>query len=308
MVRLLVGVLEMKKLIRKGKVKEVYQIAPNRLEFHFTDNISIFDKVVPREVPRKGESLCKTASFWFEKVEKLGFKTHYLQMTDDDKMEVEKFDVFDDYKELDESFKNYRIPLEFFTRYYVTYSLLKRIADGGIDYNDLGLDGKPELGDKLPEPFFEVTAKLDGKKEVLDKEEALQLAGLSEEELEEIRKRVLKIDQMIHETIQGNNLLHAEGSKEFAMNDEGEIVLVDSFGTADEDVFWEADEYEEGNLVQKNEEIVYDYYEETGYLEELEEAKKFEEKEPPIPSLPDELIEKTSEVYIDMMKRLTNRK
>ena len=47
--------------IRTGKVKEVYAVDENTLEFVFTDNISVFDKIIPSQIPRKGESLCRTS-------------------------------------------------------------------------------------------------------------------------------------------------------------------------------------------------------------------------------------------------------
>ena len=54
------------KLFKVGKVKEVYELAANNeLEFMFTDNISVFDKVIPTSIPKKGESLCKTSTYWF---------------------------------------------------------------------------------------------------------------------------------------------------------------------------------------------------------------------------------------------------
>ena len=72
---------KMRKLIRKGKVKEVFEVGKDRLSFFFTDNISLFDKIVPNDIPRKGETLCKTSKYWFDRVEEeLGIKTHFIEM------------------------------------------------------------------------------------------------------------------------------------------------------------------------------------------------------------------------------------
>jgi len=296
----------MKKLIRKGKVKEVYEIGPEELEFHFTDNISVFDKVVPNEIPHKGETLCKTSAYWFKKTEELGFNTHFIEITEKDKMKVESVEVIEDYDEMDEETTNYLIPLEFIARYFVAGSLHDRIEKGKIDHEELGFDEKPSYGDRLPEPHFEVTTKLEEYDRKLNKEEALSIAGLTEQEFKNIKKTVFEIDKFIEGNVEKNGLLHVDGKKEFAMNENRELMVVDTFGTADEDRFWEKDEFEKGNFVQKSKEFVRQYYRESGYHEELMEAREKDKKEPPIPPLPENMVEKTSELYIKLMSRLTD--
>jgi len=298
----------MKKLIRKGKVKEVYQVDENKLRFFFTNNISVFDKVIPNDIPRKGETLCKTSSYWFEKSEELGVNTHFIDMLEDQVMEVKKVDVIEDYEKIDGDTTNYLIPLEFIARYYVAGSLHDRIKEGKIDYEELGFDEKPEYGQKLPEPYFEVTTKLEDIDRNISKEEALEISGLTENEYQEIKDAVFDIDELIKDNIEENDLLHVDGKKEFAMDDNREIMLVDTFGTADEDRFWEKDEYEKGNFIQKSKEFVRQYYRETGYHEKLMKARENNEEEPPIPPLPDDIVEETSELYVNIMSRLTNEK
>jgi len=298
----------MKKLIRKGKVKEVYQVDENKLRFFFTNNISVFDKVIPNDIPRKGEMLCKTSSYWFEKSEELGVNTHFIDMLEDQVMEVKKVDVIEDYEKIDGDTTNYLIPLEFIARYYVAGSLHDRIKEGKIDYEELGFDEKPEYGQKLPEPYFEVTTKLEDIDRNISKEEALEISGLTENEYQEIKDAVFDIDELIKDNIEENDLLHVDGKKEFAMDDNREIMLVDTFGTADEDRFWEKDEYEKGNFIQKSKEFVRQYYRETGYHEKLMKARENNEEEPPIPPLPDDIVEETSELYVNIMSRLTNEK
>ncbi|MFW5952796.1 MAG: phosphoribosylaminoimidazolesuccinocarboxamide synthase [Candidatus Natronoplasma sp.] len=296
----------MKKLIRKGKVKEVYEIGSNELEFHFTDNISVFDKVVPDEIPRKGETLCKTSTYWFEKSEELGFNTHFIEMTEEDKMKVKKVDVIEDYDKIDEETTNYLIPMEFIARYFVAGSLYDRIEREEIDYERLGFYEKPDYGDSLPEPHFEVKTKLEEYNRKLDKKEALSIAGLNEKEFEQIKKMVFDIDEVIEENVEKNGLLHVDGKKEFAMTEDRELMVVDTFATADKDRFWERDEYERGNFVEKSKEFVRQYYKETGYHEKLMKARQKGRKEPPIPPLPEDMVEKTSELYLKLMFRLTD--
>lgn len=287
-------------------MKEVYEIGPDELEFHFTDNISVFDKMVPNEIPRKGETLCKTSTYWFEKSEELGFKTHFIDMTEEDKMKVEKTEVIEDYDKIDEKTTNYLIPLEFISRYFVAGSLYDRIQKEEIDHKELGFDDKPEYGDRLPIPHFEVTTKLEEYDRKLDKKEALSIAGLTEKEYEQIKDMVFEIDEIIKENVEKNGLLHVDGKKEFGMNDDRELMIIDTFGTADEDRFWEKEEYEKDNFVQKSKEFVRQYYREIGYHEELMKARDKNKKEPPIPPLPDDMVENTSELYLNLMSRLTD--
>src|SRR6266566_5976008 len=70
------------RFLRKGKVKEVYEVSEEELEFVFTDQISVFDKVIPTLIPHKGETLCRTSAHWFQVVQDLGFRTHFLKVTD----------------------------------------------------------------------------------------------------------------------------------------------------------------------------------------------------------------------------------
>ncbi|MGQ0534639.1 MAG: phosphoribosylaminoimidazolesuccinocarboxamide synthase, partial [Methanobacteriota archaeon] len=65
-------------LVRKGKVKESYAVSDAELEFFFTDSISVFDKIIPTEVPKKGEVLCRVSAHWFKLVERAGVRSHFL--------------------------------------------------------------------------------------------------------------------------------------------------------------------------------------------------------------------------------------
>lgn len=300
-------VLPMKKLIRKGKVKEVYDVGDDKLQFFFTDNVSVFDKVISNDIPRKGESLCKTSTYWFERIESdMDLKTHFLERIDDQHMMVEKFDVI--YDKITPETTNFLIPLEFISRYYVAGSLMDRIDSGVMDHGELGFSEKPSYGDKLPRPFFEMTTKLEEFDRPLTREEAKKISSLSEEELLQIEEAVMKIDSMMDETVEKNGLVHVDGKKEFAMDRDRNLMLVDTFGTADEDRFWEIDEYERGRCVEKSKEFVRKYYREIGYHDELMDAREKGEDEPPIPPLPDELVEETSELYVSLMSRLTDGK
>ncbi|MFW5906971.1 MAG: phosphoribosylaminoimidazolesuccinocarboxamide synthase [Candidatus Natronoplasma sp.] len=298
----------MKKLIRKGKIKEVYEISGERLEFFFTDSISVFDKLVPNEIPRKGETLCKTSSYWFEKTEELGINTHFIERKGKKRMEVRSTDLIEDHNSIDEDTTDFLIPLEFITRYFVTGSLHDRIERGEIDHEELGFDQEPERGEKLPESFFEVRGKLEGYERRLTKKEALSISGLTGEEFEEIKASVFKIDGLIKEKVEKNDLVHVKGKKEFAMDENREPMVVDTFGTADEDRWWVKSEYEKGNIAPKSREFIKRHYKDIGYHEKLMKAKKEGKEDPPIPELSEEMVERITEMYVDLMSRLTDGK
>ncbi|MFO8109449.1 MAG: phosphoribosylaminoimidazolesuccinocarboxamide synthase [Thermoplasmata archaeon] len=297
----------MKRLIRKGKVKEVYDIGDDLLKFFFTDNISVFDKVISNDIPRKGESLCKTSTYWFKRTEsELQINTHFIKREDDEHMIVKKVDVILDYEKIGPDTSNFLIPLEFISRYYVAGSLLDRINRGDVDYRKLGFTEKPVYGQKLPEPFFEMTTKLEAFDRPLTREEAKNISSLSEDELKKIEEAVMNIDIMMEKTVEKNGLLHVDGKKEFAMDENRELMLVDTFGTADEDRFWEIKDYKNGQFVEKSKEFVRKYYRDIGYHQELMDARDKGEDEPPIPPLPEDMVNKTSELYVSLMKRLTD--
>lgn len=297
----------MRKLIRKGKVKEVYEVGDERLSFFFTDNISIFDKIVPNDIPRKGETLCKTSTYWFEKAEdELEIKTHFIEMVENNRMLVKKVNVITDYNKIGKKTTNYLIPLEFICRYFVAGSLYDRIREGKVDYRDFGFDEEPDYGDRLPEPLFEVTTKFEEYDKKLNTEKACDISGLTHDEFEEIKNATLRIDKFIENNVEKNGLLHVDGKKEFAMDEDRNIMLADTFGTADEDRFWDKEEYEKGNFIEKSKEFVRQYYRDIGYHEEIMEARENNEEEPSIPPLPENMVENTSELYVDIMKRLTD--
>ncbi len=297
----------MKKLIRKGKVKEVYDVGKEHLMFFFTDNISVFDKVVPTDVPRKGESLCKTSTYWFNRLKNdLRINTHFIEMVDDQTMKVKKVDVIEDYNKIDNSTTNYLIPLEFICRYYVAGSLHERMQREEVDYRDYGFTEMPKYGDKLPTPHFEVTTKLEKFDRHITYDEALEISGLTEDEYLEIKDAVMKIDRLIEKTVEKNGLLHVDGKKEFAMDKNREIMVIDTFGTADEDRFWELKEYKKDNFVEKNKEFVRQYYRDIGYHKELMEARREGEDEPMIPPMPEDVKNTASKLYVTLMTRLTD--
>jgi phosphoribosylaminoimidazole-succinocarboxamide synthase len=292
--------------IRTGKVKDVYD-AGNSLIFKFSDRISVFDKIIPVAIPNKGESVCRTSAYWFKLIEKeLGISTDLIRLINNKEMEVKKFRINEEcgYK----FWINYLIPLEFVTRYYVAGTLFDRLQSGKLNLEELGMKHMPKLGDRLDEPYFEMTTKFEKTDRPLTFKEAATIGGLDESEIYKIRDIIIKIDNKIEKNVSKRKLIHCDGKKEFAMGENRDPIIVDTFGTADEDRFWEMDDYEDGKLTELSKESVRQYYRTTGYHDKLYEAREKGLPEPAIAPLPDNMISEVSGLYKRMFERITGEK
>jgi len=298
------------RLIRKGKVKEVYQVDHNILEFVFSDNISVFDKVIPSSIPHKGETLCRTAQFWFRLLDENGIKGHMIEYLPPNRMRVKKFDIIENYGDIDTNTSNYLIPLEVICRHYAAGSLMDRVKSGKIKAESLGFPDGYELryGEKLPQPYLEMTTKLEARDRELDEAEAKSIAGLTDEDYKEISETALNIDRVIGIEVAKRGLIHADGKKEFGFNEKRELIIIDTFGTLDEDRWWNASHHGTGNAEELSKEFVRLYYRDTGYHAELMAARAQGLPEPPIPELPQNVIDRISELYVNMFERITGEK
>ncbi len=296
--------------IMTGKVKEVYSVDENTLEFAYTDNISVFDKIIPSKIPHKGETLCRTAKFWFGLLDRHGIHNHFISEPAPDRMRVKRVNIIRDYSKIDGKTVNYLIPLEIICRHYVAGSLLDRVRAGKITAEQLGFPKNyiVKYGEKLPVPFVECTTKLEEHDMNLTEEEAKRMAGLSDSEYDEIVETVLKIDGIIAEEAAKRGLIHCDGKKEFGYDRNRKLMVLDTFGTLDEDRWWDSSEYEKGKVVELSKEFVRQYYRETGYHGKLMEARENSLPEPDIPALPEDIVKRTSKLYVDMYERITGEK
>ncbi len=296
--------------IRTGKVKEVYAVDENTLEFVFTDNISVFDKIIPSQVPRKGESLCRTSIYWFNLLASKGIKSHFVEYLPPNRMRVKRFNIIEDYDQIHEDTVNYLIPLEVICRHYAAGSLLDRVAKGKIKVEDLGFEPGHVLvkGEKLPKPYLETTTKLEEVDRELDETEAKDIAGLSDTDYQFILDTVVSIDKIMAEEAAKRNLIHCDGKKEFGYDENRNLMIIDTFGTLDEDRWWDAAAYEAGKIEELSKEMVRQHYRSTGYHAELMEAREKGLPEPDIPALPQEIIDQVAKLYADMYERITGEK
>ncbi len=295
------------RLLVKGKVKEVYELDDARLRFRFTDQISVFHKVIPSTIPRKGESLCRTSAHWFEIASQMGIDSHFISMSAPNEMDVKRVKQPRSLKLPQSERNNVMIPLEFICRHFIAGSLWDRLLKGKVKKEDLGITAEPEYGQRIPEPFFEVTTKFEDYDRPITFDEAVDSFGIIRSELAEVREMTLKMDKRIASEVEEHGLLHVDGKKEFAIGSEGQIMLIDTFGTADEDRFWDRKSYDEGKLVELSKEFVRQYYRGTGYHDLLTEARENGQEEPDITSLSPQMIDDTSLLYIDLFERITGQ-
>jgi len=298
------------KLIRKGKVKEVYQVDDKKLEFVFTDNVSVFDKVIPSAIPFKGETLCRSAQFWFGMLEKNGIKGHLIEYMPPNRMHVKRFNIIEDYDKINTKTTNYLIPLEIICRHYAAGSLMDRVKKGKITAEMLGFPKGHEVkyGEKLPRPFLETTTKLEAVDRELEESEAKRIAGLTDKDYKHILDTVLKIDKIIGKEAEKRGLIHVDGKKEFGYDENRNLVVIDTFGTCDEDRWWDLESYKAGTVVELSKEFVRQHYRETGYHQELYALREKGLPDIPIPALPADVVKRVSDLYVNMFERITGEK
>ncbi|MEM3038936.1 MAG: phosphoribosylaminoimidazolesuccinocarboxamide synthase, partial [Thermoplasmata archaeon] len=101
------------------------------------------------------------------------------------------------------------------------------------------------------------------------------------------------------------DLIHVDGKKEFAFDEERTLMVVDTFGTADEDRWWDWTDMSKGNFTELSKEYVRQHYRKIGYYDELKKARAEGKPEPSIPPLPEDKVNAVSKLYIDMFERIT---
>ncbi|HOT06871.1 MAG: Phosphoribosylaminoimidazole-succinocarboxamide synthase [Methanosaeta sp. PtaB.Bin039] len=294
-----------RKLLMKGKVKEAYDLG-SELEFQFTDNISVFDKIIPTRIAHKGETLCREGVFWFQRANKMGINTHFLRYLPPAGMAVRKVDIVQP-EQLTRQSRGNLIPLEFICRWFVAGSLYDRLRSGEVDPETLGFPAgrKVTYAEPLPEPFVEVSTKLEKIDRLLDQESAISLARISRREFDSVVDIILRIDEDIKRNVEARGLIHVDGKKEFAMDENREPMVIDVYGTADEDRFWDKACYEQGSQVDLSKEYVRQHYRQTGYKDLLYSSRAAGAAEPEIPPLPAEVAEQTSQIYIKLYQMIT---
>jgi len=319
-----------------GSVKDLIVIEKplknktGRGRFIFSDRYSVFDwGEMPDHIPEKGKSLCISAAYFFEKIESMGIKTHYLGLVEDgqlkrisevkspvDIMEIELLRVLKpsksadgyDYSDYKTENCNLLVPLEVIFRNSLPTgsSVFKRVREGSLKLEDLGLKDIPIPGQTLHKPFLDVSTKLEASDRYMNWKEAKRITNFNESQLSEIRDITTIINKLITEEANRIGLKYEDGKIEFGLDVNKKLLIVDVLGTLDECRFT----FKEMPI---SKEIARLYYRKTPWFKELVEVKKKDElswKEkvnlspPPLPPRLKELI---SMAYCAFANEITGR-
>ncbi len=290
----------MAELIHTGSVKDVYRLGADEIEFRFSDRISVFDVPIPSAIPGKGAALCTMACHWFSRLDAAGIPHHFLERSGPAAMRVLAVDQVPSLAARERPWRNVFVPLECIQRHYVAGSLLDRLRSGSVAPETLGFapGTQPAMGLKLPAPYFEMSTKFEANDRLLSREEAMALAGIGADTVEEIETLCRRIDGLIAQALSRASFFHVDGKKEFGFNAEGALMVVDVFGTLDEDRFWDRAAYESrGATIDLSKEFVRQHYRAIGYKNALEAARAAGEPDPAIPPLPPAVIDETAALY-----------
>jgi phosphoribosylaminoimidazole-succinocarboxamide synthase len=286
-------------LHRRGKVRDVYDITlpsgePGLL-IVATDRISAFDYVLGSGIPDKGKVLTQLSGFWFERMGDL--VPHHLVSLD-----VERFP--DEARRHADTLRGRTmlarrtepIPIECVARGYLSGSGWKEYRETG-QVCGVKLPAGLNESDRLPDPIFTPATKADTGHDVnISEEEAGRLVG--PELIARLKALTLEIYRRGCVHAESKGIIIADTKFEFGLGPASrEIVLIDEVLTPDSSRFWPAAQYEPGHgQPSYDKQFVRDYLEEIRW-----------NKQPPVPSLPDEVIARTREKYIDAFRLLSGR-
>jgi phosphoribosylaminoimidazole-succinocarboxamide synthase len=279
-------------LIRRGKVRDVYEVDDEHLLILATDRISAFDCVLPTPIARKGEVLTALSRFWFER---LGHITgHHLVTTELERMPsavsrhgqtlrgrsmlVRRTEVF---------------PVECVVRGYLSGSGWKDYLRTGAVCGHTLRQGLRE-SEQLEEPIFTPATKAEeGHDENIDESSMSAIIGAEATAL--LRERSLRLYKEASAYARSRGIIIADTKFEFGRDREGRILLIDEVLTPDSSRFWPADKYGPGGAQPSfDKQFVRDY------LETLDWDKR-----PPAPPLPTEVAEATTARYLEAYRLLT---
>lgn len=276
----------------RGKVRDLYNL-DGHLLFVATDRISAFDYVLGTGIPEKGRVLTQISLFWFDflrdivnnhlvtaRVEEYpALLRRYADQLRGRSMLVNKAQMVD---------------IECVVRGYISGSAWKEYKQNGTV---CGIQLPPGLreSDKLPEPIFTPATKaISGHDENISFSEMCKRTG--PELAEQLRDLSLKIYTEAADYAAGRGIIIADTKFEFGHTSQG-LVLADEVLTPDSSRFWPADKYRPGQAQESfDKQFVRDYLEAVRW-----------NKQPPAPSLPDDVAQKTSDKYIQAYTILAGR-
>jgi phosphoribosylaminoimidazole-succinocarboxamide synthase len=280
------------KKLRSGKVREVFDLGETLL-FVATDRLSAFDVILPDPIPHKGAVLNQLSAFWFKRFGKID--SHFV--TADLADFPEELRPFRDQLTGRSMIvhKTKPLPVECVVRGYLAGSGWKEYQDSQCVCGEK-LPAGLQLASQLPEPIFTPATKSDAGHDLnIDMDEARRILG--SELAERVRDLSLQIYAAGRDHAAQRGIIVADTKFEFGTVD-GKLLLIDECLTPDSSRFWPRDQYVVGKSPPSfDKQFVRDY------LETLDWNKT-----PPGPSLPKDVIAKTSAKYVEAFERLTGER
>ena len=280
-------------LLNRGKVRDLYDMG-DALLMIATDRISAFDVILPNGIPGKGKILTQLSAFWFSQL--AGIVPHHLIST-----RVEDFpaacrpyrDILSGRSMLIKKTKP--LPVECVVRGYLSGSGWKDYQKSGAVCG-IPLPAGLKESDSLGEPIFtpSTKAEIGTHDENINFSAAEKLVG--KETAARLKQLTIAIYQKARSIAEEKGIIIADTKFEFGMLN-GEIILIDEVLTPDSSRFWPQDSYAPGKAQNSfDKQFVRDY------LLSLTWDQK-----PPAPTLPAEIIQKTSQRYQEAFRRLTGK-
>ena len=279
-------------LSRRGKVRDVYDLGSHLL-IVATDRISAFDYILGSGIPDKGKVLTQLSAFWFDHVGDL--VPHHVVAVDVDQFPAAcrpHRDILRGRSMLVR--KTDPLQVECVARGYISGS-------GWKDYKATGavcgisLPAGLKESDRLPEAVFTPATKAEsGHDENISEKQAGEIVG--HDLIKRLRELTLAIYARGVEHAATCGIIIADTKFEFGIAG-GQLILIDEVLTPDSSRFWPQDQYAPGKSQPSfDKQFVRDYLEEIGW-----------NKQPPVPSLPPEVISRTRDKYLEAYRRLTGR-
>jgi len=273
----------------RGKVRDVYDLG-DALLIVTTDRLSAFDVVLPTPIPEKGRVLSSLSRFWFERTAHI-VKNHLLDRRLEDAVPPGWLERLRGRSQIVRKAKP--LPVEAVVRGYLAGS-------GWGEYQREGavcgqaLPSGLRQADRLPEAIFTPSTKapIGEHDQNISFAQAEQLLGA--DTAARVRDLSLAVYRFGAEWAEKRGIIIADTKFEFGVYD-GELILIDEVMTPDSSRFWPRNEYRPGTSPPSfDKQYVRDYLTQIGW-----------NKEPPAPQLPAEVVRKTSEKYLEALRRLT---
>jgi phosphoribosylaminoimidazole-succinocarboxamide synthase len=283
---------ELPRPFSKGKVRDTFDLG-DRLLMVTTDRISAFDVVLPNAIPEKGRVLTRISEYWFSKTADI-VKNHLIstQLKDFPPACRQHASLLEGRSMLVRKARS--LPIECIVRGYLTGSGLKEYrATGSV--SGIKLPSGLTEASRLPEPIFTPSTKAEvGEHDInIDFKAVVDLVG--KDIAEKVRSTTLAVYRRACELAEPKGIIIADTKLEFGIYD-GAVMLIDEVLTPDSSRFWPMQGYTVG-AAQKS----FDKQFVRDYLLALNWNQK-----PPAPKLPDDVVQKTSEKYLEVLALLTS--